>query len=88
MQVPDTWEEFLQAAARKVSSSRMAIASVETLDTGTVLEELDEIMHGDKLVIRCSGSSDSPAHPPSSIRSVGRHCHISMAEPETRNRKP
>jgi hypothetical protein len=39
------------AAARKVNSAR--VASVETLDTGTVLEELDEIMHGDKLVIRC-----------------------------------
>ena len=51
IQVPDTWHEFLLAAARKVNSPR--VASVETLDTGTVLEELDEIMHGDKLVIRC-----------------------------------
>jgi hypothetical protein len=25
--------------------------------TGTVLEELDEIMHGDKLVIRCSAAA-------------------------------
>ena len=49
--MPDTWSEFLVAAARKVNSTR--VSSVETLDTGTVLEELDEIMHGDKLVIRC-----------------------------------
>lgn len=57
--MPETWEEFLQAASRKVNTSRSAILKVETLDTGTVLEELDEIMHGDKLVIRCSVSSDS-----------------------------
>ena len=57
--MPETWEEFLQAASRKVNASRSAILKVETLDTGTVLEELDEIMHGDKLVIRCSVSSDS-----------------------------
>ena len=50
--VPDTWEEFLASVGRKVNASR--VASVETLDTGSVLEELNEIMHGDKLVIRCS----------------------------------
>ena len=53
--VPDTWEEFLASVGRKVNASR--VASVETLDTGSVLEELNEIMHGDKLVIRCAPGS-------------------------------
>ena len=64
--VPDTWQEFLnvmsarkrnllltclaQAVSRKFNVNR--IISVETLDGGTILEELDEIMAGDKLVIR------------------------------------
>ena len=61
-QVPDTWTEFLVAAARKVNSQR--VTSVETLDNGTVLEELDEIMHGDKLVIRCPAPANGPMAPP------------------------
>ena len=66
-QVPDTWAEFLLAAARKVNSIR--VKSVETLDTGTVLEDLDEIMHGDKLVIRCAdaASGDSALAPASRL---------------------
>lgn len=69
LQVPDTWSEFLLAAARKVNSAR--ISSVETLDTGTVLEELDEIMHGDKLVIRCQGSAAPSTDQEESSASVG-----------------
>ena len=55
------------AAARKVNSTR--VASVETLDTGTVLEELDEIMHGDKLVIRCPAPPNAGAHGALAVRS-------------------
>ena len=35
------------------------ITRVETLESGTVLEELNEVMHGDKLVIRCAAEPSS-----------------------------
>eukprot|EP00960_Hanusia_phi_P046116 757627-Hanusia_phi.AAC.4 len=55
--VPDTWQEFLNAVSRKLNVNR--IISVET-DGGTILEELDEIMAGDKLVIRCAEEAPPP----------------------------
>jgi hypothetical protein len=52
------------------------VASVETLDTGTVLEELDEIMHGDKLVIRCPPFAASQSAPATRSLPICMYIHV------------